>query len=45
MSDAELAPCTRSALDMIRDAIARQTPVGRSTAGLMAPVLPDAAPT
>ena len=43
-SDAELAPCTRSALDMIRDAIARQQPLGRSTAGLMAPVLPDAAP-
>jgi 3-oxoacyl-[acyl-carrier-protein] synthase-3 len=43
-SDAALPPCTRSALDMIRDVIALRQPAGRSHAGLMAPVLPDAAP-
>jgi 3-oxoacyl-[acyl-carrier-protein] synthase III len=36
-SDAELPPCTRSALEMVNDVRAHQDPHGRSQAGLMAP--------
>ncbi len=41
VSDAELPPCTRSALEMVREFMARHEPAGRSNEGLMAPVLPD----
>ena len=41
-SDVELPPCTQTALEMVRDVIARHQPAGRSNAGLMAPILPDA---
>ena len=36
-TDVDLPPCESTALDMVRDAIARRQPAGRSTAGLMAP--------
>jgi 3-oxoacyl-[acyl-carrier-protein] synthase III len=36
-SDAELPPCTQSALEIVNEVRARQDPHGRSLAGLMAP--------
>jgi 3-oxoacyl-[acyl-carrier-protein] synthase III len=38
----ELPPCEQSALDMVRAIITRKTPVGRSSAGLMAPIFAEA---
>jgi 3-oxoacyl-[acyl-carrier-protein] synthase III len=43
-SAAALPPCKETALEMVRGVMARRQPVGRSNAGLMAPVLPDVAP-
>jgi 3-oxoacyl-[acyl-carrier-protein] synthase-3 len=42
---AELPPCPRTALEIVRAVMATRQPAGRSNAGLTAPVLPDAAPT
>jgi len=39
---AELPPCPQTALEIVRDVMATRQPAGRSNAGLMAPVLPDA---
>jgi 3-oxoacyl-[acyl-carrier-protein] synthase-3 len=41
-SDAQLPPCEKTALEMVRDVIARHQPAGRSNAGLTAPVFPEA---
>lgn len=40
-SDAELSPCSQTALELVNDIRARQDPHGRSKAGLMAPVLAE----
>ncbi len=42
---AELPPCPRTALEIVRAVMATRQPAGRSNAGLTAPVLPDAART
>ena len=41
-SDAELPPCTESALEMVNRVRAGQDPWGRSKSGLLAPVFPEA---
>lgn len=41
-SDAELPPCTESALEMVNRVRAGQDPWGRSKGGLLAPVFPEA---
>jgi 3-oxoacyl-[acyl-carrier-protein] synthase III len=41
-SDAELPPCTETALEMVSRIRSRQDPHGRSEAGLLAPVFPEA---
>ncbi|MES1260054.1 MAG: ketoacyl-ACP synthase III [Gemmatimonadota bacterium] len=41
MSDAELAPCTQTALELVNDIRSRQDPHGRSLGGLMAPVMAE----
>ena len=40
-SDAELPPCTETALEMVNRVRAGQDPHGRSEAGLLAPVFPE----
>jgi 3-oxoacyl-[acyl-carrier-protein] synthase-3 len=42
---AELPPCPRTALEIVRAVMATRQPAGRSNAGLTAPVLPDAPAT
>jgi 3-oxoacyl-[acyl-carrier-protein] synthase-3 len=42
VSAVELPPCERTALDMVRTHIRRQTPAGRSAAGLGAPTFAEA---
>ena len=41
-SDAQLPPCERSALDIVKDIMSRRDPRGRSAKGLAAPVFPGA---
>ena len=40
-SDVDLPPCERTALDIVRDYMARRDPRGRSFAGLNAPAFPE----
>jgi len=42
-SDAQLAPCERSALEIVMDIMGRRDPRGRSAKGLASPVFPEAA--
>jgi len=42
-SDAQLAPCERSALDIVKDIMGRRDARGRSANGLGSPVFPEAA--
>jgi 3-oxoacyl-[acyl-carrier-protein] synthase-3 len=41
VADAELPPCTRTALELVNDVRKRQDPHGRSAQGLMAPVFAE----
>lgn len=41
VSDAELPPCRKTALELVNDVRARQDPHGRSKEGLLAPVFPE----
>jgi 3-oxoacyl-[acyl-carrier-protein] synthase-3 len=41
-SDAQLAPCERSALEIVKDIMGRRDPRGRSAKGLGSPVFPEA---
>ncbi|MFO1303138.1 MAG: ketoacyl-ACP synthase III [Burkholderiales bacterium] len=41
-SDAKLAPCDRSAVDIVKDIMSRRDAHGRSAAGLNAPIFPEA---
>ena len=44
VSNAQLAPCTRTALELVNQVRATQDPRGRSLTGLMAPVLAEMRP-
>jgi 3-oxoacyl-[acyl-carrier-protein] synthase-3 len=41
-TDADLPPCTESALELVNRVRANQDPYGRSKDGLLAPVFPEA---
>jgi 3-oxoacyl-[acyl-carrier-protein] synthase-3 len=41
VSNAQLPPCERTALEIVNDIMKRRDPRGRSHAGLMAPLFPE----